>query len=280
MMIMMVLISDNAQLLDLFQTLNIQAGAVGSTLVSSNAELCFSAAVSWSRRNDSYLEYNLATVCLMMFALYCVIRCLLFLSQCGSVACTLYEVGAKCMSQCNNCGTLCESFPITDVNSLALYSAQGCTIIVGDLYIMGLSSSISQKPLFANLQGIQYIRGALHFQNNEYLSSVAFFKNLIGLHGAVYLNNPVLVDTRMPSLQQMTGNVSVIGCDRLCPARYTAAGVGLNSSDVGCTNVLLDYFMNIQGSVTVAMLPLVSDIMSRVVGNATGGVVCDILDLV
>ena len=179
------------------------------------------------------------------------------------------------MSQCSGCGTLCESFPITDINSLELYSSQGCTIIVGDLFIMGLPSSISQKPLFTNLQGIQSIRGVLHFQNNEYLSAMTFLKNLVSLEGAVYLNNPVLVDTRMPSLQVLSGDVIVIGCDRLCPARYTAVGVGFGSNnDAGCTNVMLDYFMSIQGPATVSMLPLLSNIMSRVVENATGSMVC------
>ena len=191
------------------------------------------------------------------------------------MVCSLYEVGTSCVSQCNNCGTLCEAFPITDMNSLQLYSSQGCTIIVGDLYIMGLPSSISQKPLLANLGGIQSIRGTLHFQNNEYLCALTFLKNLVSLGGAVYLNNPVLVDTRMPSLQRLSGNVSVIGCDRLCPARYTAVGVGFNSSnDAGCTNVMLDYFMNIEGPATLSMLPLLSGIMSRIVASATGGVVC------
>jgi len=56
------LFADNAQLGDLFQMLNIRATAVGGMLVSGNSMLCFDAAVSWSRRNDSYLEYNTASV--------------------------------------------------------------------------------------------------------------------------------------------------------------------------------------------------------------------------
>ena len=58
----LMLCPDNAQLVDLFQVLNTQASAAGGTLVANNAVLCFSASVSWSRRNDSYLEYNLASV--------------------------------------------------------------------------------------------------------------------------------------------------------------------------------------------------------------------------
>ena len=58
----LVLCPDNALLVDLFQVLNTQASAAGGTLVANNAALCFSASVSWSRRNDSYLEYNLASV--------------------------------------------------------------------------------------------------------------------------------------------------------------------------------------------------------------------------
>ena len=53
----------NAQLGDLGNLLMIQDSGDVGTYVGNNGKLCFSAAVGWSQRPQSYLEYNLGQVC-------------------------------------------------------------------------------------------------------------------------------------------------------------------------------------------------------------------------
>ena len=166
------------------------------------------------------------------------------------------------MSQCSTCGTLCEAFPITDISSAQLYASKKCTIIVGDLYMQNMPTSVTKKLLFDTLQTVQFIKGKLYFIGNRYISAMTFFSNLIGLYGAHYSNNADLVDARMPSLQQLKGSVTVEGCDRLCPARYTAVGL---SDDAVCPNPIMEYYFGIQGDATVDSLPLVSSILQRVI---------------
>ncbi len=186
--------------------------------------------------------------------------------------CPLFEVGSLCTSRCSTCGTLCEAFPISDVNSAALYSSQACTVIIGDLYILNLPASMTRTILLAHLKTVQTIRGALFFKDNLYLSAMTFLSNLVNLKGAVYINNPQLIDARLFSLKTMNGNVTVEGCDRLCPARYTAVGTVVDQS--GCANPQLEYFLHIEGPVTANDLSTISGIMATVVRNTTGGVVC------
>jgi len=42
--------------------LDIQAGATYGTLIRNNTVLCIDPSIEWLRRNDSYLEYNIASV--------------------------------------------------------------------------------------------------------------------------------------------------------------------------------------------------------------------------
>ena len=84
-----------------------------------------------------------------------------------------------CTSVCSSCGTLCEAFPITDLTSLQLYSSKGCTIVVGDLYILNLPITITRTMLFNNLKNILYIRGGLYFKDNLYLTAMTFMSNLV-----------------------------------------------------------------------------------------------------
>ncbi len=173
----------------------------------------------------------------------------------------------KCVSKCATCGTLCEAFPITDLGSLKLYSSKGCTVIVGDLYIQDLAAAVTKKLLFDHLKNVQRINGYLHFKDNRYISAMTFFSNLVGLHGAFYSNNPQLVDARMPSLQELRYTVEVQGCNRLCPARYTAVGAGPNDSH--CPNPLMKYYFQIKGDASVADVGFLGAIVGRVVQNLT-----------
>lgn len=148
-------------------------------------------------------------------------------------------------------------------------------MIAGDLYIMNIPTTVTKKVLFNNLQNVRSIQGTLYFIGNQYISAMTFFSNLMTLYGAVYLNNPVLVDARMPSLVTLRGNVSVEGCDRLCPARFTAVGSG--GDDSGCPNLFMEYYFGIVGDVSVSDLPLLSSVVSRVVANVTNNVVCHVI---
>jgi hypothetical protein len=84
------------------------------------------------------------------------------------------------VSQCQNCGTICEAFPITDISSAQLYSGKECTIITGDLYIQDLPTSVTKKLLFDSLQTVRYVRGDLYFLDNPFISAMTFFSNLVG----------------------------------------------------------------------------------------------------
>ena len=183
----------------------------------------------------------------------------------------MFEVGSVCTSQCATCGVLCAAFPITDVDTLTLYKTKGCTTIVGDLYIMNLPLIVTKKLLQQNLQNIQYIRGGLYVETNPYLNDMTFLSNLVGVESIHLENMPILVDARMPALQQLSGNVSVVGCDRLCPARYTVVGPG--SSQAGCSNSTVNWYLHIVGSATLNDIAVLGNVTSRVLSNATNGAV-------
>ena len=175
----------------------------------------------------------------------------------------MYEVNGFCTSQCSDCGVLCEAFPISDLTSLQLYSSYGCTIVVGDLYIISLPLSIRKKQVFQYLQTIREIRGSFYMVNNLYMSAMTFFSGLTTITGDVfYLNNPIMIDTRMPSLTYFGGVLTVSGCDRLCPARYTV--VGESPSDTGCPNNTVNTYLHVDGNVNSVTLPS----LCNVVGNA------------
>ena len=183
----------------------------------------------------------------------------------------------KCTSRCSTCGVLCDAFPITDVSSAQLYSGKGCTIIAGDLYIQNLPTSVTKKLLLDTLQSIRYIQGDLYFLGNTFISAMTFFSNLVGLYGAHYSNNAQLVDARMPALKQLSGAVTVEGCDRLCPARYTA--VGAVPDDSGCPNPIMEYYVGIRGDVRVDQLWIVKNVLARVTVDKTNGGVCNCCDI-
>ena len=174
-----------------------------------------------------------------------------------------------CTSQCATCGVLCAAFPITDLDTLTLYKTKGCTTIVGDLYITNLLPVVTKRLLRQNLQNIQYIRGGLYVENNPYLNAMTFMSNLLGVESIYYSNLPILVDARMPSLQQLSGSVSVIGCDRLCPARYTVVGPSPNQA--GCSNSTVNLYLYIVGPAALSDVEVLANVISRVLTNATNG---------
>ena len=112
-------------------------------------------------------------------------------------------------------------------------------------------------------------------KDNAYVSALTFFSNLIGIYGATFINMPILVDARMPSLKQLRDGVTVEGCDRLCPARYTT--IGVSPDDSGCTNPAMEYFLRVVGNFQSNDMLLLADVMARVVVSKTNGLVCFII---
>ena len=99
--------------------------------------------------------------------------------------------------------------------------------------------------------------------NNPYLTAMTFMSNLQSVYGVHYENNPALVDARFPSLIQMTSNVTVDGCDRLCPARYTIVGTG--PSDVGCASRRMEYYFRVLGDAKQSDLPVLAGVFAKLV---------------
>jgi hypothetical protein len=181
-------------------------------------------------------------------------------------------VDGRCTTACNNCGVLCESFPISDLASLQLYKSKACTIIVGDLYIMGLPVSVAKMAILESLGTVRTIRGVLYFHDNIYMSAMTFFSGLEVVYGISYKNNPTLVDARMPSLRELRNEVEVEGCDRLCPARYTVAGA--SPDDSGCAESIISYFFLVQGDARREQLGMLGNLTLRIVQNVTNNEVC------
>ena len=108
--------------------------------------------------------------------------------------------------------------------------------------------------------------------NNIYITAMTFFSNLQSVYGAHYENNPALVDARFPSLTQMNNNVTVDGCDRLCPARYTV--VGTSPSDVGCPSRRMEYYFRVLGDAKSADLPVLAGVFGKLVLSLAQNAVC------
>jgi hypothetical protein len=142
---------------------------------------------------------------------------------------------------------------------------------------MNLPVTILKITLFNNLKNVKVIRGRLYIVDNAFISALTFLSNLVGVNGITLVNNPILVDARMPSLSILGGNVKIEGCDRLCPARYPV--IGLSPNDTGCTNPIMDYFLHVLGPATPSQMPVLGSMVSRIVTNITNGMVCFDIDI-
>ena len=138
---------------------------------------------------------------------------------------------------------------------------------MGDLYVSGLPNTISNEILFSSFSTVTEIRGNLVVENNLFRTTMGAFRNLRSVFGISYVNNPSLVDARMPSLVSMPSGVSVVGCERLCLARYTV--VGASPDDSGCASQDIDEIMVVTGGATLSDLLDLSSILTNVVRNLT-----------
>ncbi len=144
--------------------------------------------------------------------------------------------------------------------------------MTGDLFIQNLPFEVTRTLLLEALKTVTEIRGKIYFLDNEFIVSMLFFENLKRVEGIFYLNNPSLVDARMPMLESMPEGIEVEGCHRLCPARYTT--VGASPDDDDCAVMVMKFTLRLTGDVSVQSLPLLEDIFVRVVANVTINAVC------
>ncbi len=169
---------------------------------------------------------------------------------------------------------LCEAFPISDEISLGVYKDKGCTIISGDLYIHNLPITVTRSMLKSYLYGLRKITGTLHVSDNEYLTALTFLSELESAGDIVLMNNGHLVDARLPSLVELR-SVDVVGCDRLCPARYPMANDGGERDDSHCTDATVSYPLHIVGSVRAEQVVHLGPVIARLIVNVTEGAVCE-----
>ena len=156
---------------------------------------------------------------------------------------------------------------MTDLNALALYQSRQCTIIAGDLFISHIPLVTKKTALRNSLGSIRTVRGFIYVLDNPYLTALTHFSMLQHVKGFVLLNNPFLVDARMPGLLSMAEPAVVTGCDRLCPARYPV--VGASPEDVGCTNPVGRYPMHIVGFFDASQVQLLAPVFERLLKNVT-----------
>ena len=151
--------------------------------------------------------------------------------------------------------------------------SKGCRIISGDLYITDLPTNVPKAALFDHLKTVRVIQGHLYIMHNAYLPAMTFFSNLKRVDGITYLNNPILVDAHLHSLENHNIPVFVSGCPRLCPARYTdKSSSGMDESE--CANPRVKFFLHVDGNASVEAINLLGAVMARVVRNTTQGQVC------
>ena len=193
--------------------------------------------------------------------------------QCASSDCSLYAVDGTCTSVCAACGVLCEAFPIRDLVSLSLYKEQGCNIISGDLYIIELPIDVSKTTLTNALGSVRVIQGHLYIMHNEYLTAMLFLTGLQRVEGITYLNNPILVDARIASLQSNDFTTVVEGCPRLCPARYTTL-LGPAQDQSECTDPGVRYYLGVFDYASRDDLDVLAALVARVLHLRADRPVC------
>ena len=189
--------------------------------------------------------------------------------QCPQNPCQFFNGSGLCFTQCATCGILCESFPISDLPSLELYSSRGCTEIAGDLYIQNIPPGLRKSVLFENLATVKVIRGSLYMLDNMYNTAMTFFKNVEEIEGSIhYSNNPWQMDAELASLVRLGGNVTVEGCDRLCPARYSSIQRAQHDDDStareqDCANPFVQYYLVVVGNATLDDLGIIGSTIGR-----------------
>lgn len=185
--------------------------------------------------------------------------------------------GIHCSSVCDECGRICEGFPITDLQSLQIYGSRKCAVILGDLLIDNLPSTITLSDLEENLHRITDLHGVLRIKNNRFIPDLSFMKNLHHIYGGSLLNNPVLVDARIPTFMELTYSIEVEGCDRLCPSRWLSLDHTFNEElDASCANAIATFVLHVDGigAGSFTAPTILQTVLQNLLRNYTKGEVC------
>jgi hypothetical protein len=137
---------------------------------------------------------------------------------------------------------------------------------------MGLPFTIIRNALFLHLKSITAIRGTLIFKEMNSIFALNFMDNLVSADKIVLINNPQLVDARLASLTSLPGGVEVLGCHRLCPARYTSTNRSV-VNDSHCPQANTDLFYTVVGDVDRADLSVLEGLAAKWFSNVSNGVV-------
>jgi hypothetical protein len=132
------------------------------------------------------------------------------------------------------------------------------------VYVASLPADVTESILASCLRDVREIRGSLFIQDNPYLVSSSIFVNLQSVESVSLLNNPALVDARMPSILNVTGDIVVTGCHRLCPERHPFGHLPANSTSSPCVTISAEVFLGLQGNVQEGDLLMLEDLLLRI----------------
>jgi hypothetical protein len=144
---------------------------------------------------------------------------------------------------------------------------------------MNFQFSVTRNTLFLHLQSIETIRGALIVKEMNSIFALNFMENLVAVDKIVLINNPQLVDARLALLTSLPGGVEVLGCHRLCPARYTSTNRSI-VNDENCTLASTDLYNTIVGDVDKADMSVFEGLAARWFSQISNGEVCIIFIII
>jgi hypothetical protein len=135
--------------------------------------------------------------------------------------------------------------------------------VVGDLHISDLPAQLSRLTLSGYLNSLLEIRGSLLIKDLQYAGLVSYFNNLRAVWNIGIFNAPNVLDARIPTLQSINGEVTVEGCDRLCPARYPRVGIAPDDSE--CPSVFIEWYGRVLGDFHTEDLGFIDSTMHALV---------------
>jgi hypothetical protein len=132
--------------------------------------------------------------------------------------------------------------------------------VIGDIYIRDLPFDVTEDVLYDHLRTLTRLDGTLSVINNAFLTSLAFFRHLVQVKSIVIVDNPQLVDARLPSLVDEPSMLNIDRNSRLCPLRWPSIPVDPLSPDEddSCAHLKLVYLLALSGafSETMSLTPL------------------------
>jgi hypothetical protein len=152
--------------------------------------------------------------------------------------------GSLCSSECTDCGNICISVNVVGGSLSSIEEVSRCNVILGDLSIQDLPLDWNEDFLTTVFQRLTRIHGVLRLKNNQFLTSLSFLENLLGIYSLELNNNPNLIDARLPSLEVLYEEQAFVsGNPRLCSSRILLSNTSNNDSR--CSALDLRLFINV-----------------------------------